>query len=106
MLRFLPPHLMALIALLIAVIWFMLVHHFRQNASLQRFVADLFGDNTPESALRNFEFARQRLLDHLNDRSLDHAMRQAIEISLGLESEEHGNPDSTADAKVIAHPHS
>jgi hypothetical protein len=88
--RFLPPHLMALVILLIAVVWFMLLHHFRHSVSLQRFVSELFGDNTPESALRNFEFARQRLSEHLSDNSLDQQIRQQIEFALGMESDDHG----------------
>lgn len=95
---------MALVVLLVAIIWFMLLHHFRQNASLQRFVAELFGDNTPENALLNFQSARQRLQEHLRDAALDLAMRQKIESALGIESEEHGNPCSTSDTEIIVSP--
>ena len=89
--RFIPPHLMFLITLLIFVIWFMLLHYFRRNDVLQRFVAELFGDNTPDSALRNYELARRRLAEHLHDPALDSRLRQQIELALRMESDEHGD---------------
>jgi predicted Na+-dependent transporter len=59
--RFIPPHLMALVVLLIIVIWFMLVHRFRRSTMLQRFIAEVFGDDTPENALLAFDVAKQRM---------------------------------------------
>jgi hypothetical protein len=50
--RFFPPHLMALVVVLIVVVWIMLVHHFRHNTTVQRFVAETFGDDTPEKLCR------------------------------------------------------
>ncbi len=88
--RFVPPHLLVLITLLVVVVWFMLLHHFRQSTTLQRFVAELLGDNTPESALRNFHQARQRLVEHLNHGELNSQTRADIELALGIESNEHG----------------
>ena len=88
--RFLPPHLMVLVALFLVVIWFLFLHQFRRSASMQKFFAELLGDNTPENALMNFDHATQRLSDHLHDNDLDDRMRQRIETALGIESEEHG----------------
>jgi hypothetical protein len=89
--RSVPPHLLVLITLLIVVVWFMLLHHFRQSTSLQRYVAELFGENTPESALRNFLLAKQRLAEHLNHEALEPQARSDIELALGIEGDEHGN---------------
>ena len=94
--RFFPPHLMALVTLFIVVIWFMLLRHFRQSATMQKFVAETLGDDTPESALRAFELAKQRLTKHLDDSNLETDMRRRIELALGVS--QHGDVmDSQAD---------
>lgn len=82
--RFIPPHLMALVTLLIIVVWVMLVHQFRRSAALQRFVADTMGDDTPQNALVAYEAARSRLANHLNKSDLDGRTRQRIEMALGI----------------------
>ncbi|WP_373652033.1 hypothetical protein [Schlesneria sp. DSM 10557] len=82
MLRSLPPHLMALIVLLVIVLWLMMLRYFRRSPSLQRFVSDLFGDTTPENALWAFELAKARLANHLLDPDLDQLMRERIELAL------------------------
>jgi hypothetical protein len=82
--RFIPPHLMALVVLLIIVIWFMLVHRFRRSTMLQRFIAEVFGDDTPENALLAFDVAKQRLAEHLKNGDLDNETRRQIEMALGL----------------------
>ena len=83
MLRGIPPHLWALFVLLVMVVWVMLVHRIRQSSALHRFVAETFGDDTPESALAAFEAARQRLADHLNADRIEPALRRRIEVALG-----------------------
>ncbi len=82
--RFIPPHLMALVTLLIIVVWVMLVHQFRRSAALQKFVADTMGDDTPQNALTAYEAARSRLANQLNRSDLDGRTRQRIEIALGI----------------------
>ena len=82
--RLLPPHLMALVAFLIVIVWLMLLHQFRSSAAMQRFIAEVFGDNTPEGALREFEAAKRRLAGHLEGEDLDPQMRGRIETALGL----------------------
>jgi hypothetical protein len=87
-LRLLPPHLMALVAILILVLWVMLVNYFRRSPAIQRFVAETLGDNTPESSLRTFVVVKQRLADHLNDPHIDDQMRQKIELALGRQQDD------------------
>jgi hypothetical protein len=82
--RYIPPHLMALVVLLIVVLWFMLVHHFRRSVTMQKFIAEALGDNTPENALVAFEAARLRLREHLAAGNLEGHMRRRIEVALGL----------------------
>lgn len=84
MFRFLPPHLFVLVTLLAFVVWLMLVHQFRKSAVTQRLVAEVFGDDTPETALRTFEAAKHRLSEHLNNGDLDGKTRERIEVALGL----------------------
>lgn len=86
--RFFPPHLMAPVALLIVILWFMLVHRFRRSPALQQIVAETLGDNTPENALREFELAKLRLAEHLNHHDLDDETRRKIELALGPHREE------------------
>lgn len=81
--RFIPPHLMAPVALLIFLIWVMLVHHFRRNSTIQKFVSETIGENTPENALAAFEAARTRLANHLHAGDLEPEMRRRIELALG-----------------------
>ncbi len=83
MFRLMPPHLMALVVLLILMIWVMLVHHFRRSTTIQKFVSQALGDDTPESALLAYEVAKARLEDHLSTGDLDDAMRRRIELALG-----------------------
>ena len=84
MFRSMPPHLMALVGLLIVVVWFMLVHHFRRSPGLQRFISEAIGDDTPENALRAYHAARSRLARHLiNGNELDAETRHQIEEALG-----------------------
>ncbi|WP_010583377.1 hypothetical protein [Schlesneria paludicola] len=94
--RFFPPHLMFLFGLLILVIWMMLVRYFRRSNALQAFVADIVGDETAETALRNFHLAKQRLERHLADDKLDSLLRHRIEATLG-QSSEHESIVSEAD---------
>lgn len=82
--RFIPPHLMALVVLLIVVLWFMFVHRIRRSTMLQRFISEAFGDDTPENALVAFDAAKQRMADHLKNRDLDLETRRQIEIALGI----------------------
>jgi hypothetical protein len=91
--RFLPPHLMVLVALLLIVVWVILLHQFRRSAALQSFVAEVFGDETPATALRTFETARQRLESHLHSHELDHQMRQRIELALGSPGDTPGSDE-------------
>jgi hypothetical protein len=79
---------MALIALLLLVVWAMLLRHFRNSAAMQKFIAETFGDDTPERALRTFEIAKRRLADHLNDRDLDDQTRERIEAALAASSQD------------------
>jgi hypothetical protein len=81
--RFLPPHLIVLVALLVFLIWMMLVHQIRKSATVQRFLAEAFGDDTPESALRTFESAKRRLSKHLNNDNLNDETRHRIELAIG-----------------------
>ena len=92
--RFFPPHLMVLVTLLIVVTWFMLLHYVRQSASLQRFIAEMLGENTPEACLRDFQQAKRRLAEYLSHDTLSDRVRQEIELALGIESEHHGNQQS------------
>jgi len=94
-LRFIPPHLMALIILLIIVLWLMLLRFFRRSPAIQYFVSELFGDSTPENALLAFELAKERLANHLDNPSLDRQMRERIEQALRLS---HQEVDSLPDA--------
>lgn len=80
--RFIPPHLMAPVALLIVVVWFMLVHHFRRSSAMQRYIAETIGDDTPENALLAFELAKSRLTQHLKNGDLAPELRQQIELAL------------------------
>ena len=82
MIRFIPPHLMALLVLLIIVLWVMLLRFFRRSPAVQHFVSDLFGDSTPENALLTFELAKERLANHLDNPMLDRQMRERIEQAL------------------------
>lgn len=82
--RFFPPHLMAPVVLLIILIWIILVHHFRRNVTIQKFVSETIGDNTPETALAAFEAAQTRLADHLHADDLDPQLRRRIELALGV----------------------
>lgn len=95
--RFVPPHLLLLVSLLIFVLWVMLVHRFRNSTGMQQFFSELFGDNTPENALRTYQLAKQRLANHLNDAGLDGQMRQKIESAL---SEGPGNPPMESHADI------
>lgn len=81
--RFIPPHLMALVTLLIIVLWFLLVHQFRRSAAMQKWFALAIGDDTPENALLAFEAAKLRLTSHLQDGHLDRRLRHRIEVALG-----------------------
>ena len=82
MFRAMPPHLMALVVLLIVVVWFMLVHQFRRSPGLQRFISEAIGEDTPEHALLAFNAAKSRLAKHLDGNQLDADMRQRIEAAL------------------------
>lgn len=82
MFAMIPPHLMSLAALLLFILWFMLVHHFRRNSVMQTFVAETIGDNTAEKALHDFLVARSRLAAHLDNRELDIELRHKIEQAL------------------------
>ena len=98
--RFIPPHLIVPVALLIFVVWIMLVHRFRKSFAMQQFVAEALGDNTPENALTAFEAAKRRLTDHLNNRDLDMQTRRRIELALGRPVE--GDAiDGNADERFI-----
>ncbi|MES2789194.1 MAG: hypothetical protein V4719_06195 [Planctomycetota bacterium] len=81
--RSIPPHLLALVLLLVFLLWVILVHHFRRNKTVQKFFAEAIGDDTPENALRTFEMAKLRLTKHLNRGDLDLRTRQQIELALG-----------------------
>ena len=85
---------MVLVTLLIVVTWFMLLHYVRQSASLQRFIAEMLGENTREACLRDFQQAKRRLAEYLSHDTLSDRVRQEIELALGLESEHHGNQQS------------
>ncbi len=82
--RFIPPHLLALVVLLVIILWFMLVHHFRRNRAVHQFLAEAMGEDTPEHALSDFEAARSRLVQHLNESKLDRDMQRRIEAALGM----------------------
>ena len=84
MLRLFPPHLQALVLLLVFVIWVMLLRYFRRSPAIQRFVAEIIGDETPENALLAFEAAKSRLTRHLHDGTLDDLTRRRIESALGV----------------------
>lgn len=84
--RFLPPHLMVLVALLLIIVWVMLLRQFRRSSLMQQFVAEAFGDETPVNALHSFEAARLRLVKHLQSDNLDDLTRQRIEMALGQSS--------------------
>jgi hypothetical protein len=81
--RSIPPHLLALVLLLVFLLWVILVHHFRRNTTVQKFFAEAIGDDTPENALRAFEVAKLRLTKHLNRGDLDLRTRERIELALG-----------------------
>ena len=98
--RYLPPHLMVLAVLLLIVVWAVLLQQFRRSFAIQRFVAEVFGDETPANAMRNFETAKQRLANHLESDDLDRQMRQRIELALGLPKHE-GTIDSHQDIHAI-----
>jgi hypothetical protein len=83
---------MVLVGLLLIVVWVMLLHQFRRSSAMQQFVADALGDDTPANALRNFEAAKLRLSNHLENDELDYQTRQRIELALGLSSCAH-SPD-------------
>ena|GEM_PF-6509724 len=88
MLRSMPPHLMVLAALLIVVVWVLLLRRVRRSPTIQRFVMDIFGDNTAEDALLTFESAKHALINHLHDPDLDGELRQQIEAALEMSPEE------------------
>lgn len=92
--RFIPPHLMALITLLIIVLWVMLLRYFRRSPAIQQFLAELFGDRTPENALLAFELAKERLMNHLDDPKLDLQMRQRIEQALKYTYRDESTPSA------------
>ncbi len=81
--RSIPPHLLVLIGLLIFVVWIMLLRVFRRSPPLQRFIAEILGDDSPENALIAFEVAKNRLAEHLKNEDLDAQIRQKIELALG-----------------------
>ena len=78
---------MLLFGLLIVAIWMLLVRFFRRSLTLQTFVAEIMGDETPELALRNFYAAKSRLEHHLAGTHVDHLLRQRIETALEQSSE-------------------
>ncbi|MDB5386003.1 MAG: hypothetical protein JWM11_1649, partial [Planctomycetaceae bacterium] len=80
--RFIPPHLVGPVALLIVLLWFLLVHHFRRSSSMQKFVAEIIGDETPESTLLTFQAAKSRLTRYLKIDDLDPDQRLRIEHAL------------------------
>jgi len=83
-LRSIPPHLLALVVLLIFILWVILVHHFRRNMTVHKFLAETMGEDTPEHALSEFELAKARLTQHLQQSKLDSELRRRIEVALGL----------------------
>lgn len=86
--RFIPPHLLALVVLLICILWIMLVHHFRRNTAVHQFLSEAMGEDTPQHALSDFEAARSRLARHLNQSKLDGELRRRIEMALGIAPDE------------------
>ena len=81
--RFIPPHLLIPLILLIFILWIMLVHHFRRNTTVHRFLSETIGEDTPEHALVDFELAKSRLAQHLQQSKLDSDLRRQIEVALG-----------------------
>lgn len=80
--RFVPPHLIGPVIIMLGLLWFVLVHRFRQSPGIQRFVAETIGDDTPEAALRAFITARSRLIEHLESEHLSPELRQEMEAVL------------------------
>ena len=88
--RFIPPHLLGPVVLLIILLWIMLVHHFRRNTTVHKFLAETIGDDTPEQALTAFQRARSRLARHLNQGELNSELRRRIEAA--LDGPQRGDP--------------
>jgi hypothetical protein len=77
-----PPHLLPVAAVLLIALFIGLVWFFRRSPTARAFTEEALGDDTPEAAIRDYRFARERLLRHRGKPGLDPVTARRIDEAL------------------------